>query len=95
MRDIEVDVAHFRSPLVDHENLIVPLHEIKRVDAAHDQKSRNAPGTAACAGLEGSLARRRKLILLPHLFDRPRLEDRAGKIGNPKRHLSAMSLLGT
>jgi hypothetical protein len=34
MRNVEEDAAHFRSAFVDQENLILPLHEEKRVDAA-------------------------------------------------------------
>src|SRR5439155_27049651 len=94
MRNVEVDTAHFRSAFVDQENLVLALHEIKRVDATHDEKSGDPSGTAACAGLIGTLAGRGKLVLLAHFFDGPGFKDRICEIGNPKRHLSALVVVG-
>src|SRR5262249_12502393 len=94
MRNVEEDVADFRSAFVDQENLILPLHEEKRVNAAHDEKSWDTPGAAARAGLIGTLACRGKLVLLPHLLDGPRLEDRVREVGDSKRYLPALVVVG-
>jgi len=67
MRNVEKDAAHFGSAFVNQQNLVLPLHEIKRVDAAHDDKSRDTAGTAARAGLECAFACCGKLVLLPHI----------------------------
>src|SRR5262249_41880424 len=94
MRNVEKDAAHFRSAFVDQENLILPLHEEKRVDSTHDEKSGDPSGATACASLIAALACRGKLVLLAHLLDDPWLEYRVCEIGDPKRHLSALVVVG-
>jgi hypothetical protein len=94
MRNVEKDVAHFRSTFVNQQNLVLPLHEIKWVDTAHDERSRNTAGTAACAGLEGALAFCGELVLLPHFFDCPGLQDRIRQISDPERHLPPGTVIG-
>src|SRR5258708_35191106 len=92
MRNVESDAAHFRSALVDQEDRVPALHEIKRIDAAHDEKSRDPAGAAARARLEGALARRSQRVLLAHFFDRPGLEDRIGEIANAQSDLPAKAV---
>ena len=94
MRNVEKDAAHFRSAFVDQQHLVLPLHEIKRVDTAHDEKSRDTAGAAARAGLEGALACCGEIVLLPHFFDSPRLQDGIRQIGDPERHLPPGIVVG-